>query len=152
MENKHMSSETLQKRIWDFLGDQKEGSLATCFDNKPRSSPVRYFPGDGTNTYILSAGGKKFEAIAKNPNVCLLVSTDYVDFYQIKGVQVFGKAVTSLQDSSLFQEVKEQCKTVSTSENDLSGLNVIKIIPEEIVYLNSLGDGDRTKQILKLGE
>ena len=41
---------------------------------------------------------------------------------------------------------------MSTSENDLSGLNVIKIIPEEIVYLNSLGDGDRTKQILKLGE
>ena len=47
MENKHMSSETLQKRIWDFLGDQKEGSLATCFDNKPRSSPVRYFQAMG---------------------------------------------------------------------------------------------------------
>ena len=28
-------------------------------------------------------------------------------------------------------------------------LNVIKIVPEEIVYLNSLEDGERTKQILK---
>jgi hypothetical protein len=88
------------------------------------------------------------EAIVENPNVCLLVSTDHVDFYQIKRVQVFGKAVTSLQDSNLFQDVQDQCRNIGLSAHELSRLKVIKIIPEKIVYLNSLGDGDRAKQIL----
>ena len=60
MENKQMFSGTLQKERWEFLGDQKEGSLATCLDNIPHSSPVRYFLGKGTNTYIPSAGGKSW--------------------------------------------------------------------------------------------
>lgn len=150
MKNKHMSTSELKSHIIEFLKDRSQGSLATCADQVPRSSPVRYFLGNNLNIYILSAGGEKFNFIERNPRVCLLVNTDYVDFRQIKGVQIFGKAVTSLQEPRLFGEALQQCKMLGERKSQLYDLMVIKVIPEEIVYLNSLGDGDRTKQFLKL--
>lgn len=147
-----MSSNELKNQIIEFLRDRSQGSLATCVGDVPRSSPVRYFLGREMNIYILSAGGEKFNAIDRNPNVCLLVNTDYVDFRQIKGVQVFGKAVTSLREPNLFEEARQQCRELDTVEHEKRDLMVIKVIPQEVIYLDSLGDGDRTKQILRLDE
>ena len=107
LENKHMSSETLQKRIGFSWRSKEVLSLPALTTNLEAALCVIFRRWD-QYLYPVSRR-KKFEAIAKNPNVCLLVSTDYVDFYQIKG-QVFGKAVTSLQDSSLFQEVKSSAR------------------------------------------
>ncbi|NLN41105.1 MAG: pyridoxamine 5'-phosphate oxidase family protein [Clostridiales bacterium] len=152
MNNKHMTMSELKNHIVEFLKDRSQGSLATCVDHIPRSSPVRYFLGNNMNIYILSAGGEKFNFIERNPKVCLLVNTDYVDFRQIKGVQIFGKAVTSLQEPRLFDEAQQQCRMLDGSKPQMNDLMVIKVIPEEIVYLNSLGDGDRTKQFLKLNK
>ena len=60
-----MSAEELENYdIW-ILKEHKEGSLATCMNNIPRSSPVQYFVGDNMNIFILSAGGEKFNAIAE---------------------------------------------------------------------------------------
>lgn len=148
MKNKRISAEELKILISEFLKEHKDGSLATCMNNIPRSSPVQYFVGDNMNIYILSAGGEKFNAIAENPNVCLLVNTDYINYRQIKGVQIFGTASTNLMDRSLYQEAKEQYADQYVMENERE-LRVIKIVPEEIVYLDSLGDGDRTKQVLR---
>ncbi|MFY9296890.1 MAG: pyridoxamine 5'-phosphate oxidase family protein [Clostridiales bacterium] len=150
MKNKQMSIDDLKDHIVDFLKDRSQGSLATCADHIPRSSPVRYYLGNNMNIYILSAGGEKFNTIDRNPKVCLLVNTDYIDFRQIKGVQIFGKAVTSLQKPHLFNEAQQQCRELNEKAAQLHDLMVIKVIPEEVVYLNSLGDGDRTKQFLKL--
>jgi len=118
-------------------------------NNMPRSSPVQYFLGDDMNIYILSAGGEKFNAISQNPNVCLLVNTEYINYRKIKGVQVFGKATTSLENSRLFDEASKYTQEPWLFNSEKGRLNVIKIVPEEIVYLNSLEDGERTKQILK---
>ena len=152
MKNKQMTMNELKNHITDFLKERSQGSLATCVDQVPRSSPVRYYLGNNMNIYILSAGGEKFNAIEQNPRVCLLVNTDYVDFRQIKGVQIFGRAITSLQEPHLFNEAQQQCKMLEERKYQLHGLMVIKVLPEEIVYLNSLGDGDRTKQFLKLNK
>lgn len=148
MKNKRISAEELKILISEFLKEHKDGSLATCINNIPRSSPVQYFVGDNMNIYILSAGGEKFNAIAENSNVCLLVNTDYINHREIKGVQIFGTATTSLKDSMLYSEAKEQHPTQYVMDNERE-LKVIKIVPEEVVYLDSLGDGDRTKQILR---
>lgn len=148
MKNKRISAEELKILISEFLKEHKDGSLATCMNNIPRSSPVQYFVGDNMNIFILSAGGEKFNAIATNPNVCLLVNTEYINYRQIKGVQIFGTATTSLMDSDLFHEAKEQYSDQYVMDNERD-LNVIKIVPEEVVYLDSLGDGDRTKQVLR---
>lgn len=147
--NKQLSSNELKQKIIEFLRQHKEGSLATCMNNIPRSSPVQYFLGDDLNIYIQSAGGEKFKAIKQNPNVCLLVNTEYINYRKIKGVQIFGTATTSLEDESLFEEAIKYCPEPWLLSSERDKLKIIKIVPTEIVYLDSLKDGDRTKQILK---
>jgi len=147
-----MSSEELREHIEGFLLEHRSASLATCKDNIPRSSPVQYFLGKDLNIYIISAGGEKFDAIALNPNACLLVNTEYINYRKIKGVQIFGKATTSLEDPELFTEARAYCPDPCIMDHEKDRIKVIKIHPEKIVYLDSLEDGDRTKQVLDLRE
>ncbi|HLR33806.1 MAG TPA: pyridoxamine 5'-phosphate oxidase family protein [Tissierellales bacterium] len=151
MEEK-MGVQELKDNVLEFLKEHKNGSLATCMNGIPRSSPVQYFVGKNLDIYIISAGGDKFKFIANNPNVCLLVNTDYINYRQIKGVQIFGKATTSLDNVELFNEAKEYYPDSYRLDYEEDYLKIIKIEPTEIVYLDSLGDGNRTKQILKNSE
>jgi len=64
-------------------------------------------------------------------------------------VQVFGRAVTSEQDNNLLREALEYCPDWHAIDTLNEDIKAIKIIPEEIIYLNSRETGDRTKQILK---
>jgi uncharacterized pyridoxamine 5'-phosphate oxidase family protein len=152
MMNKQMSPSELEGHILDFLKEHKSAALATCINNIPRSSPVQYFMGKDMDIYILSAGGEKFKAIAQNSNVCLLVNTEYINHRQIKGVQVFGQAITTMDNAELYKEAKEYCPEPYLMEHEKDILKVIKIVPKEIVYLDALENGDRTKQILKKRE
>lgn len=147
--NKKVSPVELRQRSIAFLKEHKSASLATCMNDIPRSSPVQYFMGEDMNIYILSAGGEKFNAIQQNPNVCMLVHTEYINYRQIKGVQVFGRAVTSVEKPTLFEEAKDFCPDVYLMDQERDRIKVIKIIPNEIVYLDSLEHGERTKQILR---
>lgn len=150
--NKRMSPLELKEHVKGFLKEHKDASMATCMNNIPRSSPVQYFMDEELNIYITSAGGDKFKAIEGNPNVCLLVNTEYINYRKIKGVQIFGKATTSLRDSKIYEEAMMYSPEPYLLENEKKSLKVIKIVPEEIVYLDSLNKGDRTKQILKHNE
>lgn len=145
-----MTAEELKQEIWKFLKEHKEGSLGTCLNDVPRSSPVQYVVGDDLTTYVFSAGGDKFKAIEQNPNVCLLVNTNYIDYRRIKGVQIFGKVTTSIDNPQLFDEAKKYHPEPYQLEHERREIKIVKIEPEEIVYLDSLGDGDRTKQILNV--
>ncbi len=144
-----MKAIELKEHIIGFLKEHREASLATCINNIPRTSPVQYFLGEEMDTYIFSAGGEKFNAISENPNVCLLVNTEYINYRRIKGVQIFGKAKTSFDDAFLLDEAKIYTPDPYLFEHQTVDLKIIKIIPDEIVYLNSLEAGERTKQILK---
>lgn len=150
--NEQLTPSELKTRIRSFLSEHMDGALATCMNNIPRSSPVQYFLGEDLNVYILSAGGDKFNAIASNPNICLLVNTEYVSYRRIKGVQIFGKANTSQQDNNLFNEAKGFAPDPYLMDREQNKINIIKIVPEEIVYLDSLREADRTKQILNIKE
>lgn len=149
--NKKLSREELTREIHDILNEHRSGSLATVIDDFPRSSPVLYFTGNDMDLYIVSAGGDKFKAIEKNNNVCLLVNSDYINYKKIKGVQVFGKAQTSIENKNIIEEAKKYSPDKHLIEEH-KDIKIIKIIPDEIVYLNSLEEGNRTKQILKNGE
>jgi len=144
-----MKPDDLRRHIKNFLSSHRFGSLGTCMNNIPRSSPVQYFLGQDLEIYILSAGGTKFQYISHNPNVCLLVNTDYINYTRIEGVQIFGKAVTSEQDEDLLREALEFCPDWHSIGEIKENIKAIKIIPEEIIYLNSRETGDRTKQILR---
>lgn len=152
MNNIMMSPNELRKEIEEFLLEHKDGALATCDNNVPRSSPVQYCLGENLQVYILSAGGEKFKAIKNNPNVCMLVNSEYLNFRQIKGVQIFGLATTSIENPSLYNEARNYLTDKYVLDNEKDNLKVIKIVPNEIVYLDSLVDGDRTKQVLKGNE
>ncbi|QUH21642.1 pyridoxamine 5'-phosphate oxidase family protein [Alkaliphilus sp. B6464] len=146
---REMSPMELRDHIISFLKEHKSGSLATYLDGRPRCSPIQYFVGNEMDIYILSAGGDKFKAIEENPDVCLLVNTEYINFRKIKGVQVFGKATTSIENRTLFEEALKYSPDPHLIEMNRESLKVIKIVPHEVVYLDSLEDGDRTKQILE---
>lgn len=146
--NIKMSNEQLHTAIKYFLMEHNQGSLATTINNMPRSSPVMFFMGNDLDVYILSAGGEKFKAIEQNPNVCLLVNSEYLDYRRIKGVQIFGMASVGEKGSSVFSEAEKFCSDKSIINKE--GIRVIKITPREIVYLDSTKNGDRTKQIYKV--
>ena len=146
---KLMKPDDLRRHIKNFLSSNRFGSLGTCMNDIPRSSPVQYFLGQDLEIYILSAGGTKFQNIRHNPNVCLLVNTDYINYTRIEGVQVFGKAITSEEEPGLLHEALEFCPDCHSLDTLKDNIRVIKIIPDEIIYLNSRETGDRTKQILK---
>ncbi|MDR5659205.1 pyridoxamine 5'-phosphate oxidase family protein [Serpentinicella sp. ANB-PHB4] len=144
-----MSPGELKNEITEFLSEHKDGALGTCINQMPRTSPVQYFMGKEMELYILSAGGDKFEAIESNPNVCMLVNTEYLNHKEIKGVQIFGKAITSVTNKQLYDEAMQFSEDPNKLNMERENLKVIKIVPEEIVYLNAVKTGDRTKQILK---
>jgi len=146
--DKRLSASELKQAIKSFLNENNLASLATCGNNIPRCSPVQYFTGNDLDIYVISSGGEKFNNIQENPNVCLLVNTEYVDYKKIKGVQIFGKAHTSLKHSELIDEAKKYAPYKEMLIIEKDWVNIIKIVPEEIVYLDAL-NGDRTKQILK---
>lgn len=150
--NNKMSPEQLKENIISFLKEHKNASLATCMNGVPRSSPVQYFLGRNMDIYILSAGGEKFKAIEQNPNVCLLVNTEYINYRRIKGVQIFGRAETSERIPGLINEAKVYSPDQYLIDNEGENIKAIKIVPDEIVYLDSLENGDRTKQILRGNE
>lgn len=146
--DKRLNTAELKHNIKQFLDENNLASLATCGNNIPRCSPVQYFTGDNMDIYVISSGGDKFNNIQDNPNVCLLVNTEYFDYKKIKGVQVFGQAHTSLKHSDLVDEAKKHSSYEQLLAIEKDWINIIKIIPDEIVYLDAL-NGDRTKQILK---
>ena len=149
LDNKYIPPEELRENILSFLKQYKSAALATCLGDNPRCSPVQYFMGEDMDIYVVSAGGEKFKAIEENPNVCLLVNTEYIDYRRIKGVQVFGTATTSMENKDLFNEVLKYAPEPYIIETVKETVNIIKIIPNQVVYLDSLETGDRTKQILE---
>jgi len=148
LENHRLNYEQLEARIESFLMEHISGSLATCINDIPRSSPVQYFLGKDLTIYIPSAGGQKFKAIEGNKNVCLLVNTEYLDFRRIKGVQVFGKASTSVRNKELIEEANPYLPQAYLLEE--GKWQAIKIIPYEIIYLDSIERGERVKQVLRI--
>ncbi|WP_244272749.1 pyridoxamine 5'-phosphate oxidase family protein [Natronincola peptidivorans] len=147
--DRKMAPLELRDHIRGFLKEHKSAALATCKDDIPRCSPVQYFLGEEMDIYILSAGGEKFKAIESNSNVCLLVNTEYINYKRIKGIQVFGKATICAQDKKIFEEAMKYNPDNEMGQVKGDHLKAIKIVPTEVVYLDSLEDGDRTKQILR---
>lgn len=155
MDRNEVGKKELKDLVMSFLKENNNGALATCGNenHQPRCSPVMYCTGqveDELDIYILSAGGSKFGEIEENSQVCLLVSTDYRDYRRIRGAQVFGTATTSYSNPRLVDEAYRHSDAKEVFQSAKEDLKIIKIIPDEIVYLDSLDTGDRTKHYLDL--
>lgn len=86
-----LTAEELKTKIIGFLDRHCICTLATCTDNLPRSTPVRY-RNSGLTVYILTEGGGKIRNLMKNPRVSLSLYGDYSGFQSVRGLQIWGQA------------------------------------------------------------
>ncbi len=85
------SAEKLRERIVSFLTNNCIGTLATCRDNIPRATPVRY-KNKELDVYILTEGGGKLYNVERNPEVSFSVYGNYSGFKTVRGLQMWGTA------------------------------------------------------------
>ena len=108
--DKPLTQVELQKAIFEFAQGRDTGYLGTCGSGGVHVSPVKFFIDRELNIYIHSRGGTKFDNLAVDDQVCLLVSTPFADdFHEIKGVRLFGKAKVAEPNSQLYEMAEELC-------------------------------------------
>lgn len=142
-EEKNLSREELERRILKFLGTKVIGTLATSYNDEPRSTPVRYC-NDGWNILILTEGGGKTHNIARNPRVCFSVYGNYSGFRSVRGLQLWGQAeIIQPDDGELYQSAFETMKLRERddlkkigAENTKPVMPIIRIKPTRARYLS----------------
>jgi general stress protein 26 len=138
MKEKRLSRPHLQRLITEFLQTQIMCVLATCGEKEPRASAVEFFP-DGLTLYILTEGGRKIDNLKKNPRVSVAVYTQFLGWDNIKGLQIAGTAGLGASRSAIFREGVRAYRRRRGRKDALvpNVLKVIKIIPDEIEYLDT---------------
>lgn len=137
----YLSQEQLQNTILEFVRGQDTGYLGTSGPGGVHVSPVKYFADSELNIYIHSRGGTKFENLAVNDQVCLLVSTQFQDdLHQIKGVQLFGRARVAKGGSQLYEMAEELCPWEHSED-----VKLIHVAVSGAVYVDRL-EGRNIKQ------
>ena len=128
IKKKVFTQDELKKKIIEFLEEHKICTLATCSNNIPRSTPVRY-RSRGLTIYILAEGGMKIKNIMENPNVSISLYGDYSGFQSVRGLQIWGKAeIINPEDGDRYVEAR---RIVNLEEReDLRKLGIKDIRPE----------------------
>ena len=155
IDKKRLSDEELRKTIVSFLGENCICTLATCSNNVPRSTPVRYRSKDLT-IYILAEGGMKIKNMKENPVVSVSIYGNYSGFQSVKGLQMWGKAeIINPEDGESYLEANRIVNLEGRTDlKDLGiekikhNMKAIKITIERARYL-SIPDGI-FNQILKV--
>jgi len=132
----------LRARLVRFLRNNAIGTLATCFENVPRATPVRYTSSD-VEVYILTEGGGKIYNIRRNPSVSFSVYGRYAGFITCRCVQLWGRAsIIEQQDEGYIRALEIMgLKTRSDLdsielESVQASMCIIKIVPERARILN----------------
>ena len=142
-EPKKLSDAELKASIIEYLSNYKICSIATCLNDIPRSTVLRY-KSKNLTIFILTEGGGKMNNLRKNPNISATVYGEYTGFQSVSCVQMWGKAeIISPKETDKYAEVLQVMKT--SERDDLKDLgvadmkinmHVIKINIEKAVYLN----------------
>ena len=120
-----LTDEELKKKIEQFLDENRICALATCADNVPRSTPVRY-RSKGLSIYIITEGGGKIRNIMKNPSVSVSLFGEYSGFQSVKGLQVWGNAEIIAPNNKEIHA--EALKVLELKErDDLKEINVKEV-------------------------
>jgi nitroimidazol reductase NimA-like FMN-containing flavoprotein (pyridoxamine 5'-phosphate oxidase superfamily) len=157
LNKKQLSPDELRKAIAAFLEENVICTLATCSDNIPRSTPVRY-RSRGLTLYILAEGGMKVKNIRDNPRVSVSLYGAYSDFMSVKGLQLWGSAsIIEPEEVNSYREAvaavdpagREDLKKLGLDKIQ-HNLKAIKIVVERARYLN-IAEGI-FNQILRVSE
>jgi len=140
---KRLTQDELKEKIIVFLTENKICTLATCSNNIPRSTPVRYRSEDLT-IYILAEGGMKIKNIRENPDVSVSLYGEYSGFQSVRGLQLWGKAeIINPEDGDRYLkarriidvEGREDLKKLGVKDIR-ADMKVIKIEIERARYLS----------------
>lgn len=133
--------------VIEYLNRHNVLHLATCRDNKPRSTPLEYF-NNGLIVYISSEGGGKFANLKVNSKVSYSICDPYdpaENFFGAIGLQVWGTATTFKKNTDLkkYEEIKKYSRNAETLKKqgldqmyNTFNFNIITIEPLKITYLN----------------
>lgn len=130
----NLAQQQLFREILDFAQSKDTGALGTMGPAGLRVSPVKYFVDDELNLYIQSKGGSKFTNLAANDQVCLLVSTGFLeDYHKIQGVQFFGQAEVLDPYSAQYALASQLCPWPHNGE-----AKIIQLYCEHAVYVDRI--------------
>lgn len=145
-ERKHLSKESLEKEIIDYLSKKHPCSFATCGkDGVPRISVVDYVS-EGLTIYIFSEGGDKFKNLKENNKVAIGIGTSNQTFRSVRGVNIWGIAEVFTEDTQEFAHgmklfshiIKDMEKEIGTPIETPKGmLRMIRVTPTKIVYCHN---------------
>lgn len=120
-----LNPEELRRRIIQFLEDNVICTLATCSDNQPRSTIVRY-RSRGLTVYVLTEGGGKIKNIRKNPLVSLSVCGPYSGFQSVTGLQAWGTAeIISPKDGERYRAIRREINPEERDDLKQAGLQKV---------------------------
>jgi nitroimidazol reductase NimA-like FMN-containing flavoprotein (pyridoxamine 5'-phosphate oxidase superfamily) len=140
---RHLKADELKERIIKFLREQKICTLATCANNIPRSTPVRY-RSQGLTLYILTEGGGKVQNIRENNVVSVSIVGEYTGFKSVTCLQLWGTAeIIEPRGGQRYEEAqkimdleeREDLKQIKI-KNIRTEMYVIKISPEKARFLS----------------
>lgn len=101
-----LTQEELKEKIINFLEQNIICTLATCVNNVPRSTPLRY-RAKGLTIYVFTEGGGKVKNIKQNPKVSVSLYGAYSGFQSVKCLQIWGEAeIISPEDGERYLEGK----------------------------------------------
>ena len=86
-----LSQGDFKEHIKNFLEKHCICTLATCSDNIPRATILRY-RSKGLTIYFQTEGGGKVYNIKENAQVSVSVCGEYKGFTSVAGLQVWGRA------------------------------------------------------------
>jgi len=140
---RHLSADELKVRIIKFLREQKICTLATCVNNIPRSTPVRY-RSHGLTLYILTEGGGKVQNIRKNNAVSVSIVGEYSGFKSVTCLQLWGTAeIIDPRGGQKYEEARKEMHLEEREDlqqikvkNIRTEMYVIKISPEKARFLS----------------
>jgi len=120
-----LDPDALRHRIVQFLESNVICTLATCSDNEPRSTIVRYRSKDLT-VYVLTEGGGKIKNLRKNPRISLTVCGEYSGFQSVTCLQAWGTAeIISPKDGERYQTIRQEINPESREDLKQAGVHKV---------------------------
>ncbi|MBI5374096.1 MAG: pyridoxamine 5'-phosphate oxidase family protein [Candidatus Schekmanbacteria bacterium] len=140
---KRLNKEELEAAITDFLAKHILCTLATCDNNEPRATPIRY-RSEGMNIFFLTEGGGKVKNMLSNPKVSVGIHGEYSGFDSVKGLQLWGTAeVIEPGDTERYKAARKAIRSEEREDLKKLGdlpirdkLKAVKITVTKARYLN----------------
>ena len=127
----------LKKEIEAYIQENSTCALATGYGYYVRCTPIEYTYQEEA-FWMFSEGGEKFVGLEKNENVCLAIFDKYEGFGNLKGMQIMGVAQMIEPFTKEYLKAAEFKKIpVETLKKLSKPMNLIKVIPKDIIFLNS---------------